>query len=50
MANDHEKLICEVECPECGEMVKICHIGFTECPCGNAIAELTVNWEIKVAD
>ena len=44
-------VICEAECPACGESLKIYNIGFTDCPCKELKAELTVNWvEIEEQD
>lgn len=45
-----KELICEAECPMCGEMVKIYKIGYTPCPCGEMIAECTVNWNLVEED
>ena len=40
------EVVCEADCVACGEVVKLCEIGFTVCPhCGRARAELTVLWE-----
>jgi hypothetical protein len=37
--------ILEIECPACGEPLSIYEVGYTQCKCGEAVAELTVNWE-----
>ena len=39
-----KEVIVEADCPACGETLKIYNIGFTDCPCGELRAELTVNW------
>lgn len=40
------EVICEAECPACGSAIELTKIGYTPCPCGEAVAELTVLWEI----
>lgn len=43
-----KEVICEVECPACGEIVEFIELGFMVCPqCKGARAELTITaWEI----
>ena len=44
-----QEAIYEADCPACGEPLKIYNIGFTDCPCGELRAELTVNW-VEIED
>jgi len=39
------EIIVEAECPACGEMLKFETVGENPCPCGEMIAELTVEWK-----
>lgn len=43
-----KEVICEAECPACGEMVQFYEIGIMVCPhCKGAKTELTTaDWEI----
>lgn len=42
-----KKIICEVECPACGDNVEFTEMGEKLCPhCEGMLAELTLNWEI----
>jgi len=40
-----KKLICEIECPGCGELIQIYEMGYTPCKCKKVQAELTVLFE-----
>lgn len=44
--NEQGEIICEDECPACGEMLPIYKMGVTKCSCGGAKAIITVNWEL----
>lgn len=39
------EIICECECPSCGEMMQFEAIGENLCSCGEMIGELTVEWK-----
>lgn len=43
-----KELICEAECPACGEIVRFYELGWTTCPhCESTRTELTLTeWEI----
>ena len=44
MIDMSKEIITEVDCPDCGETLEITHIGYTDCPCGELTAELTIEW------
>lgn len=39
------ELMCECECPACGEMLFIYEMGRTECDCGMTVATVQIEWE-----
>ncbi|KKM94256.1 hypothetical protein LCGC14_1200020 [marine sediment metagenome] len=43
-------IICEAECPACGEMMQFEEMGEKPCNCGKTIGELTIEWKGAESD